>query len=189
MQVNGTLGIFLISLMRFPQNFPFLETERMLLRPLKESDGELFFSLRSNPEVNRFINRNPAKTMEDAEMHITKVLAGVKREETVMWIMEAKENGNAMGSLLFWNLDRETSKAELGYEILPSYSGKGFVSEGLKAILDYGWNQMNLRFVEGIVHRKNLASIHLLEKFGFILSMCEGLEEDELCYLLNRVEN
>ena len=172
--------------MRFPTEFPILQTERMLLRPPEDSDGELFFELRSNPEVNRYINRQPAETMEDATRHISRVLTGIKKEDTLMWVMESRKDGKAIGSLLLWNLDREKSKAELGYEILPFYGGKGFVSEGLKAILDFGWKEMDLQLVEGIVHMNNLPSIHLLQKFGFQPSSSESLEENELCYILRR---
>ena len=59
--------------MRMSEEDALLHTSRLLLRPLKETDEDFIYSLRSNEQVNQFIDRAPAKNVEDARAFIKKI--------------------------------------------------------------------------------------------------------------------
>ncbi|MBK7227389.1 MAG: GNAT family N-acetyltransferase, partial [Ignavibacteriales bacterium] len=73
-----------------------------------------------------------------------------------------------IGSICLWNLSREENKAEIGYELLPDFQGKGIAQEAMLAVLDCGFNIMLLNKIEAYTHKENSSSIKLLEKFTFV---------------------
>ena len=64
-------------------------------------------------------------------------------------------------------LQKENFRAEIGYALLPDYYKKGIADEALKAVIDYGFNTMNLHSIEANLNPDNIASAELLEKNNF----------------------
>ena len=69
------------------------------------------------------------------------------------------------------------------------YKNQGFMTEALKPVLAYGFNQMQLQRVEAFVGLDNVASIALLKKFGFMQEGClrkhyhsQGINTDSLVF-------
>lgn len=55
----------------------------------------------------------------------------------------------------------------MGYELASTYWGQGIMTEALQAILQFGFEEIDLRFVAAEVMLDNIASGKLLEKLGF----------------------
>ena len=87
-----------------------LDTTRLLLRQLKETDVSAIYSLRSNEQVNQFINRPTAKDPEEAKVFISKIT----ENKSYYWGITLKENGKMIGTICFWNLSADRKSAELG---------------------------------------------------------------------------
>ena len=58
-------------------------------------------------------------------------------------------------------------RGEIGYALKPEYWGKGFMTEALKTIIDFGFHKMNLHSIEANVNPKNQKSKKLLKRLGF----------------------
>ena len=71
-----------------------------------------------------------------------------------------------MCTLNFWK--KEHRKAETGYWIFPEYWGKGIVTEAMRKVIDYGFNEMNLHRITAEVEDDHPGSIAVLKKLGFI---------------------
>lgn len=71
-----------------------------------------------------------------------------------------------IGTLGFSDFDH-FSRAELGYELSLEYQNKGIMSEALRAIIPFGFNELDMHRIQASVFLENQASIKLLEKFGF----------------------
>jgi len=65
----------------------------------------------------------------------------------------------------FWN--KQYSSSPLGYDLLPSYWNKGIITEAVKEILRFGFEEMKLNRVQAITFPENVASTRVLEKLGF----------------------
>ena len=65
--------------------FPVLQTERLTLRQLSVNDHKEIFALRSDKQVNKYIDRNPCNTMEDAKKFIDEIAEVVKQNEGIYW--------------------------------------------------------------------------------------------------------
>ncbi|HWB64619.1 MAG TPA: GNAT family N-acetyltransferase [Chitinophagales bacterium] len=150
--------------------FPELETERLLLRPLLITDVEAMFRLRSNPRVNRYVNRPATPTMDDAIKTIERLNKNVAENKGPFWAVELKTQPGLIGTICLWNFTHNNTVCELGYEMHPDFFGRGLMAEGTARVIDYGFNVLMLEMIEAVVHKENERSIKLLQKHGFILN-------------------
>jgi ribosomal-protein-alanine N-acetyltransferase len=147
--------------------FPYLTTERLLLRPLVLSDRNEIYITRTDPILNRFVNKPETKSMDDVDQYIEKISLGIEKNEWIYWVISIKENGKFAGTISLWNIEPEKEKAETGYALLSEFHGKGIMHEALKTVIDYGFNIIQLQLIEAFVHKDNTKSKNLLNRLGF----------------------
>lgn len=147
--------------------FPILNTERLLLRQLDNSDDEKILSLRSNESVNQYIDRESCQSIHEARTFIQTINEHIEKNESIYWAITLKEANTLIGTACLFNFSDENMKAEIGYELLPSAQGKGFMQEASSAIIDFAFRQIGLHTIEAYVHFNNERSIQLLQKLNF----------------------
>jgi len=149
--------------------FPIIETERLIMRKVTLDDKDAFFELRTNPIVNRYIDRDPMKSVEEAEELILKIIGSLDNNDAISWTINLKGNDRMIGSIDFWRIDKNHHRAEIGYTLHPDYHHQGIMSEAMDAALEHGFKHMKLHSVEANVNPANAASKKILEKHGFVL--------------------
>lgn len=148
--------------------FPVLTTERLVLRNVERSDVKEMFFQRSDESVMKYIDRERAKTEAEALAFIEMLLGLVEKNESITWAITLKGNDKLLGTICYWNIQKENDRAEVGYALHPEVQGKGIMQEALTCILDYGFTILNLHSVEANVNPGNEASIRLLERNNFV---------------------
>ena len=164
--------------------FSNLSTKRLFLRELRLDDAEEIFRLRSNKEVNDLIDRPSAKTIDDAIEFIRKIQAIAVNHGVIMWVITLIGDAKLIGTILYWHIEWEKNKAEIGYELLPEYQGKGIMTEALEKVVEFGFEQLKFKIINADPNKKNDKSIRLLEKLGFKLTDKDG---EYLVYCLSSV--
>ncbi|MCJ8288807.1 MAG: GNAT family N-acetyltransferase [Crocinitomicaceae bacterium] len=153
--------------------FPELTTERLLLRKIEASDYKEILLLRTDETVTKFIERPVNKQIKDepgARKLIKELNGYIERNESITWGIVLKNNPQVIGTICLWNFSQNHKTAEVGYELNPKFHGKGIMSEAIKTIVDFGFNQLKLDKIEAFTHNKNENSNKLLEKNGFNLN-------------------
>ena len=151
------------------QPFPEIETDRLLLRKIKVSDVNEVLFLRSNETVNEFIIRpenRKTKNQADALEFIEMIISEIEENKSISWEITVKNNPKMIGSICLWNFSNNLKTAEVGYSLYPEFQNKGIMSEALKSVIDYGFNELKLDKIEAFTHSKNEPSKKLLEKNG-----------------------
>ncbi len=149
--------------------FPVLKTERLLLRKLKKEDGAQILALRSDDRVMKYIGKEPARNIFDAHEFICRISESLQANNGITWAIELKSNPDVLiGTIGHWRLIKENYRAETGYMLLPEYWRKGIIKEALLAVLDFGFNEMDLHTIEAQINPENIASARLLESTGFV---------------------
>lgn len=148
--------------------FKTLETDRLLLRRIDENDFEEVIQLRGNPETMKYIPRPLVKTKEDALEHIKMIEDKIVNNTGINWGMTIKGNPKIIGIIGHYRIQPENHRSEIGYMSLPEYNGKGYMTEALKAILSYGFDEMNLHSIEAVIDPGNISSEKILLKNGFV---------------------
>lgn len=148
--------------------FKNLETERLFLRRIDTIDVDAVLELRGNPQTMKYIPRPLAKTKEDALEHIAMINEKIDNSTGINWVITLKDNPKLIGIIGHYRIQPENYRAEIGYMILPQYHGKGIATEAIKAVVEYGFEEMQLHSVEAIIDPENQASEKVLLKSGFV---------------------
>jgi len=147
---------------------PVLTTARLVLRDLRSSDAAGVLAMRSDPEVMRHVNRPLAQSVDEAAALIDLINSRVAAGESVQWAMTLRDNGRFVGIIGYWRFMKENHAAELGYMLGRDLWGMGYASEAIAAVLDFGFQVMDLHKVQAITRPENLPSIRALTKNGFV---------------------
>jgi len=166
--------------------FTILTTERLVLRQLEMSDDKALFSLRADEGVYRYIPNLPHASIDVTREAIRKIHEGMAKNDSMFWVISLKNDPRLIGTICFWNMVPEESKAEVGYLLHPAFHGKGFMHEALSEVLTFGFRIMGLKTVVAFTHRENIGSIRLLEKNGFLRreDLPEDSENEEIVFNL-----
>lgn len=148
--------------------FQNLESERLLLRQITTQDVNEVFEMRSNPETMKYIPRPLVTSTEEALAHIKMIQDKIETNEGINWAITLKGSSKLLGIIGHYRIKWEHYRSEIGYMLLPEAQGKGIITEAIKLIVDYGFNQMKMHSLEAIIDPENNASARVLEKNGFV---------------------
>lgn len=147
--------------------FPVLKTPTLVLRQLADSDRQEIFALRSNPAVNQYLGRKPAQSTDDAMAFIQAIHESIRLKQALYWAITFIGDDKLIGCIGLFNFSADKQRAEIGFEILPEYQGRGIMQEAAAAIQQYAMQTIGLQSIEAGTHPGNLASVALLRKLGF----------------------
>jgi len=153
--------------MNMSNDFPSLETERLLLRPLSTLDLEFVFRHFSDPDVTRYLlDEEPVTTREQAQS-IIDFYSSPASQPYNRWVIIRKSDMRPVGTCGYHQWQKAHQRAEIGYDLEKASWRQGIMTEALQTMLQYGFEHMDLNRVEALVYVENEASIRLLERLGF----------------------
>jgi ribosomal-protein-alanine N-acetyltransferase len=161
----------------------FVETERLILREVMPSDVDGMFELDSDPEVHKYLGKNPITTKEKAKEAVEFIRRQYKERGIGRWAVVEKSSGAFIGwSGLKLNDEKEKLNGkinfyDIGYRFIPRYWGKGYATESALAALKYGFETMNLEQIVGAAEVENIGSNKVLQKIG--LKFINAFDDDE----------
>ena len=178
----------------------FLETQRLILRRFTKADVDLLVELDSDPEVMRYINGGRSTPREEVEQTLLpKYLGWHRRWESLgRWPAIEKATGAFIG--WFHLAPREGDPEDelaLGYRLKRSAWGKGYATEGSRALVEKAFTELGARRVYAETMTVNVASRRVMEKAGlryvrtFHLDWpeeIEGTAEGDVEYVITRAE-
>ena len=143
-----------------------LETDRLLVREYVEEDAEAFFKLNSDPEVLRFV---PDKRLLDVEQArqilIDHPIADYRKHGFGRGACILKSTGEQIGFAGLKYLE-ELGEVDVAYRLMPTHWGQGLATEAALASVRYGFADLGLKQIIGLVMPENIASVRVLEKAG-----------------------
>lgn len=145
-----------------------IDTPRLHLRPLCLDDADAILRIRSNPDVMRYMPSAPWTELAQATAMVERDKAAMLKGDFVRLGLIRKTDNFFLGSCILFHLDDGCRRAEIGYEMDAAVWGQGYMQEALVALLNYGFNEMNLNRVEADIVPHNLGSAKTLERLGFI---------------------
>lgn len=149
-----------------------IETERLLLRPLRVEDAEkMYTGWASDPEVVKYltwpVHSGPEVTRELLALWVSEYA----RQDYYNWVLEEKSSGALMGNISVVHSDEAISSLELGYCIGSKWWGKGFMPEAGKAVVHYLFTQTSCQRISARHDVNNPNSGKVMRKLGMT---CEG---------------
>ncbi|MCD4712868.1 MAG: GNAT family N-acetyltransferase [Clostridiales bacterium] len=148
--------------------YPSLESNRLWLRQLVESDVSDLFEIFSSDKVTEYYGMFPMNDIEPVEQMINRFNQGFNEKRSIRWGLVEKSSGKVIGTCGYHNISQEHYRAEIGYELSEKYWNQGFMREALHKIICFGFEQMNFNRIEALVYPDNQSSRKALERLGFL---------------------
>lgn len=148
------------------KQFPILHSERFDLIEIEAIHTEDIFALYSNEEVTKYFDLLPLKNLAEATKEVDFYRNRFLSKEGIRWGIVFKGTDKIIGTIGY-NKVIENHKGRIGYDLLPEYWGKGYMTELLERIIKYGFENYTIERIEAEVMLGNVGSEKLLEKVGF----------------------
>lgn len=142
-----------------------IETERLFLREITLDDAEDLFRLHAHPDVQKYTGEPVVESIEEMERAIRERVDNYKKYGYGRWATFLKDGMQFVGWSGLAYLP-EFDEIDLGYRFLPEYWGLGIATEASRAILKYGFKNLELNRIIAIALKENKASIRVMEKVG-----------------------
>lgn len=143
---------------------PTLETERLVLRMLRESDTDAYAEMMADPEVVRFLGGKPMSRAE-AWRNMAMVLGHWHLRGYGFWAVEEKSSGELVGRVGCWRPEGGPG-LEVGWTLRRSSWGRGYATEAARAAVGYAFAALGQSRVLSLIAPDNVASIRVAERLG-----------------------
>jgi ribosomal-protein-alanine N-acetyltransferase len=160
--------------------FPVLTTERLTLRQLSIDDKQNIFALRSDTQVNKYLDREPSKTIDDAIHFIKKINDNIENNNSIYWVISLTSTKTFVGTICLFDFSNEKESCEIGYELMTKFQGQGLMKEATQVVIDYVFQILKFKKILAFTHYENLNSTNLLLKLNFVKSLETDKEDSNL---------
>lgn len=147
-------------------SFPVLETNRLVLRPLRRRDAKDIFSYASDPDVARFVLWDPHRSVSETRSYIRYMQSLSRRGLPSSWAVTLRDSGKVIGTVGFMWYSEANSAAELGYSFSKSFWNHGYATEALRAVIRSVFDALPVNRLEAQHDLRNPASGRVMEKSG-----------------------
>ncbi|MGF7049013.1 RimJ/RimL family protein N-acetyltransferase [Paenibacillus sp. DS2015] len=155
----------------------FLEGNLVYLRPVEVEDAANYYKILYQPDVRRLTGTQAIFTLSQVTAYLES--KGGDSSSILLWIA-VRDTNEHIGDIAFQDIDRNNRSANIRIAINgDEHQGKGYGSEALRLLLDYGFGILNLHRIELNVFSYNGRALHVYEKLGFVR---EGVQRDALYY-------
>lgn len=149
------------------ENFPEIETARLILRMYEIRDVDAIHAIWNDPDVTRYFPpEHRQRTKEQVSERLSRLLQRWRERGYGQWAVVLKDDKKLIGYCGLQPLDK-TTQVEIFYGFPRQYWGKGFATEAARAALRYAFEEIKLPRVAAVTHPENAASQKVLQKISF----------------------
>ncbi len=166
-----------------------LETERLSIRPIGDSDVSAVYQIHIDDEVNRYLPYETWQTWDDAKHWYAKILQRRADQEAEQFVIIRRDDQQLVGTIIVFGFKKNDKSCEFGYVLNRDYWRHGYMLEATRALLTSLLSMNELGSVRAVVDGENSASLALLSKLGFAITARLKEEKSgnsgnkETCYL------
>lgn len=153
---------------KYFEEFPQLQTERLLLRKQELKDAPHLQQMRFSEQVMLYMDSDMHDDVQTSEAFISRNLESYEQKSGFFWAITAVETGSYLGDIILRKIDRSNARAEIGYTLKPEFWRRGYMKEAMRAVLNFGFKDLQLHSIEANINPANNISRNLLLKTGFV---------------------
>lgn len=144
-----------------------ISTDRLVIRPFVSGDFPAFFAYHRLPEVYRYLYQDPLDETA-ARAKFAKASAPRLDEDgdVAVFAVERQEDGALIGEALLKLASRAAEQAETGYIFNPAFARRGYATEAMRAVLDFGFSTLRLHRIFARLDALNRGSVGVVERLG-----------------------
>lgn len=171
-----------------------ITTSRLILKAITPAVINNLFTTKTKDDIIAFFGIDEQGYLHYKNMHEQGM--ETHRLSLFFFLLIDKETNQPIGECGFHTWNKTHARAELFYSLKnDSHKQKGFMTEALPYVLDFGFSTLNLHRIEALVAHWNVPSVKLLQRHSFIKEgtmredyVVNGINEDSDCYSLLKHE-
>lgn len=149
-----------------PKLLPSLQTQRLLLRPMERSDFADMYDYARREDTSRYLVWTPHPSPEYTRNYLCYIARLYRKGQFFDWAIVEKSSGRMIGTCGFSKLDLQHHVGEIGYVLNPTRHGRGYATEAVMRVLEYGFTELGLNRIEGRYIADNIPSRRVMERCG-----------------------
>ena len=151
-----------------------LATPRLTLREFREDDWSSALVWESDPEVARHRGDDVNTDPEVARSNIARAIAYQSAPPRTRFVLAVVPTGaeRPIGWVMLKITDSANREAEIGWTIARAWQGRGYATEGARALLGFAFGDLGLHRVVAMAHAENAASERVMRKLGMRREGC-----------------
>lgn len=154
-----------------------IETIRCKLRRIRPDDYSMMYENWGRlDEVCKYFPFHPIDDVERYKEKVKQWSSNYKSGSYFHWVIEWKETGELIGTINLGNVEESCMMSDTCYMLSPRFWNRGIMTEVLKAVLNYAFEEIGFHRVQAEVFAGNDASSAVLKKCGMSL---EGIERQK----------
>ncbi len=147
-------------------HLPTLKTERLILRPLRMSDAKDLFAYAHDPLVSRHVLWDAHESVRDSRQFLRGAIRQYRRGEPGSFAITLKDSGRMIGTIGFMWVNVDYKSAEVGYSLSREYWNRGIMTEALRRVVAFGFEELRLNRIEAQHEVDNPASGRVMAHAG-----------------------
>jgi ribosomal-protein-alanine N-acetyltransferase len=156
----------------FFRTFPSLQTERLFLREIITADAEELYCFYNDAKFKQYLDWNGPSSVDECLHMIDFWNRGFAEKRVLPWGISTRTSSKLIGTIIIMPTrgtfeDAPRYPFTVAYELKMEFWNKGYMTEALKAALDFSKKEPSLHRIQAEVLPENKASLRLLEKLGF----------------------
>lgn len=151
-------------MINWPVDQPTLTNGDLKLRPLREDDIESVFNACQDPTIAAFTRVPSPYDREMAEEFVRGSEISYRNHQGVLFAID--KAGNFAGTIGLHSIQLTDHHAEVGYWIEKSHRESGICTAALSLLLEFSFNVLAFRRIEGLADFNNFASQRVMERAG-----------------------
>lgn len=142
-----------------------IETDRLILRDLKEEDLPVLIEYFTDPKARRnILSTQSNEAFVKWYLEAASLLSRQEPRRFYALAVTLKSTGEVIGSCDLWGADSDSVQAKIGWHIGSNYSGKGYATEAAGQLLSVGFEANDMMSIYADCFAHNKAAIRVMEK-------------------------
>jgi len=147
-------------------DLPTLTTERLTLRRITPDDTDAIYEYGRDPEVARYVLWDQHISRQTTVGFVRETINAYLDGNIAPWGLALRTNNVIIGTIGFVDWRFAHCCAEIGYALARQHWNQGYTSEAARAVIDFGFTQMDLNRIEARCDVHNVGSARVMEKAG-----------------------
>ena len=172
----------------------FLKTDRLIIKLPTLSDFDAILALNTDPAVMRFIGNGSINTPEQVQAKLDKDIAHFFKHQFGLGVVYEKATGEFVGQAGLFHLEyndnqpaNQPVKIEIGYRLCKKHWNKGYATELVCAIRDWGFKNLPVEKLIAVVDPRNIDSQKVVSKAGLdFIDIIDCYNKKVKLYQLNK---
>lgn len=148
-----------------------LETDRLILRKFEKDDAEqIYNNCWSNPDVWKWSNYEPMDSFDDVfllnNIFTDFWFSKYKKLDRYDWAIQLKSSGEVVGRIRGMNINERIAQVELAYELGKEWWNQGLMTEAVRRIIDFFFDEIGFNRIYASHAHENVASGKVMQKCG-----------------------